>query len=214
MDLAERFGIESHFYFMGPSHHPMDSPYAVRHRGSLARLAAEIRARGHIVGFHPGFTTASDASEWRRQRAGLEAAIGIHVYEGRQHVLRYDAAVTPRIWSDAGMELDCTPAYPEVVGFRTGTCRPHHAYDLVARRTLPLRQHSTAVMDFGLFGDKYSNLTDEQIAGDVAWAIDVCRRYEGTFVLLFHTGRTEARQWNWAERTLERATTLKSVVSG
>ena len=205
MDLSERHGIQSRFYFMGPSRDPMDSPYVVTLKATLARLAGEIRMRGHAIGFHPGFRTATDPAEWRRQRDGLEAAVGGAVREGRHHVLRYDAAITPRIWSEAGMALDCTPAYPEAVGFRTGSCRPHPAYDLVARRSLPLKQLSTAAMEFGLFGGKYADLSPERAAADTAWAISVCRDYGGTFALLFHTGRQEQRRWTWLEASLAAA---------
>ncbi len=205
MDWAEQRGIRSHFYFMGPSSDPRDSPYAATMRQTLARLAGEIRGRGHAIGFHAGFETATDPEEWRRQRDGLERVIGGEVREGRQHVLRYDAAATPRIWSEAGMVLDCTPAYPEAVGFRTGTCRPHQTYDLIARRALPLVQLSTAAMEFSLFGGKYADLPLERAVADTLWAADMCRRYGGTFAVLFHTGQHEARRWAWLKRVLDEA---------
>jgi hypothetical protein len=205
MDFAERRGLKSHFYFMGPSHHPMDSPYAATMADTLGRLAGMIKKRGHAIGFHPGFKTATDPAEWRRQRQGLERVVGCAVREGRQHVLRYDAAVTPRIWSDAGMALDCTLAYPEAVGFRSGTCRPHKAYDLGARRALPLTQLSTAAMEFGLFGGKYADLSLERAVADTAWAADICRAFGGTLVLLFHTGQQERRLWQWLEAAADAA---------
>lgn len=205
MELSERHGLTSRFYFMGPSDNLMDSPYAISMKPLLRAVANEVCDRGHIAGFHPGFYTAKDAHEWNRQRDGLESVIGVPVREGRQHVLRYDAVVTPRIWSDAGMALDCTLAYPEVVGFRSGTCRPHHAYDLVARCALPLQQISTAVMEFGLFGSKYRNLTREAALADSRWAVDICREYGGTFVFLFHTGQMQRDLWSWLVPTIEYA---------
>jgi hypothetical protein len=205
MDLSERHGLVSRFYFMGPSDDRMDSPYVLRMPGLLRRMADEIRQRGHEIGFHPGFHTATDQQEWRRQRDGLEAVIGTKLREGRHHVLRYDAVVTPKIWSDAGMEFDCTPAYPEAVGFRTGSCRPHKAYDLVARSTLPLTQLSTAVMEFGLLGGKYRDLPVEEAVAEASWAIDMCREYGGTLALLFHSGQNDKQLWRWLEDVVEQA---------
>jgi hypothetical protein len=213
MQLSESHGLKSHFFFMGPSESSMDSPYVLRSPEILRTLAAEIAARGHVSGFHPGFETAMDPVEWRRQRDGLEAAIGRPVREGRQHVLRYDAAATPRIWSDAGMTLDCTLAYPEAVGFRTGSSRPHNAYDLVARRTLPLKQLSTAAMEFGLFGGKYADLALERAVSDTAWAADRCREFGGTLVLLFHTGHQDTRTWSWLEQSLAHAGGRREAVA-
>ena len=60
MAESERYNVQSHFYFMGPSSHPMDSPYAARRPILLPRVADEIAARGHAIGFHPGFATAAD----------------------------------------------------------------------------------------------------------------------------------------------------------
>src|SRR3546814_19739211 len=82
----------------------MDSPYAETMPVLLRRVADEIEGRGHALGFHPGFDTAEDESEWRRQRDGLQSVFGSPVREGRQHVLRYRAEITPDNWDAAGME--------------------------------------------------------------------------------------------------------------
>ena len=206
MYLSEQHGIQSHFYFMGPSSDFMDSTYAMRWPKLMKQVSTEIHRRGHVLGFHPGFHTYNDAAEWRRQRDGAESIMGHLLREGRHHVLRYDCAVTPRIWSDGGMALDCTLAYPEVVGFRSGTCRPHHAFDLVARRTLPLMQISTAAMEFGLFDRKYRDVTLEQALADSFWSAQLCREFGGTFVVLFHSGQAHAKLWKWYERVLQQAT--------
>lgn len=205
MALSEQYRVQSCFYFMGPSDDRMDSPYVLHMPDLLRAVVGEVRARGHLVGFHPGFGTARNAGQWCSQRDGLQAVIGAPVREGRQHVLDYDAAVTPRIWSDAGMLLDTTPAYPEAVGFRTGSCRPHHAYDLKARRQLPLVQISTAVMEFGLFGGKYRDQSLEKGLADSFWAADVCREFGGTFTVLLHSGQDEEKLWRWAEALLDYA---------
>jgi hypothetical protein len=190
---------------MGPSDDPMDSPYVLRWPDLTRQVADEMRRRGHVLGFHPGFHTYDNPAEWMRQRSGIERVLGVPLREGRHHVLRYDSAVTPRIWSDAGMTLDCTLSYPEVVGFRSGTCRPHLAFDLVARQTLPLLQQSTAVMEFGLFGGKYRDMNVDEVLADSIWAADLCREFHGTFTILLHTGQTDAALWRWIEALLDHA---------
>jgi hypothetical protein len=188
MRLSERHGLVSNFYFMAPSRHPMDSSYARRSPALLRRMAAQVRARGHRIGFHPGFDTYDNAEEWQRQRADLEQLIDVPLTEGRQHVLRYAADATPRLWSEAGMAVDHTPAFPEVPGFRTGSTRRNPAYDLRARRPLAVDLCSTAVMEFGLFGGKYRDLDAQQALGECRPLIAACRRYGGRFVFLQHTG--------------------------
>jgi hypothetical protein len=78
----------------------------------------------------------------------------------------------------------------------------------VARRTLPLRQLSTAAMEFGLFGGKYADLPLDHAVADTAWAAEICRDFGGTLVLLFHTGQQERRLWSWLDAALDSAGAL------
>jgi hypothetical protein len=191
MDAAERIGRPARFFFMGPSTLSMDSPYVITMRGLLKRVADEIVRRGHAVGFHPGFATAADPAEWCRQREGLEAVIGWPVREGRQHVLQHDAAMTPDIWANAGMERDYTLAFPDASGFRSGTCRPHAAYSLRSRKVLPLERVATSIMEFSFFGGRYREMPLEQALEECAAIVRVCKRYGGTAVVLYHPGQTD-----------------------
>ena len=193
MDLSEAQGLQSHFYFMGPSKNASDSPYALNMVPLLRAVVDEIVARGHVVGFHPGFNTEGDAAQWLAQRDGLAAILERSLDEGRQHRLGWDAAVTPDIWDAAGMRLDCTLGYPESTGFRAGTCRRFAAYSLRDRRTLTLEQLCTPVMDFGLFGKKYLDFDHETAMVQAECAAGYCREFGGTLVLLNHAGQSDVR---------------------
>lgn len=205
MGLSERHGLASHFYFMAPSRHPMDSSYARRSPALLRRMAERVVSRGHHAGYHPGFMTFDDGAEWRRQKKDLEKLIGAPVREGRQHVLRYAADVTPRLWSDAGMTLDHTPSFPEISGFRNGSTRPCPAFDLRGRLPLKVDQCATAVMEFGLFGGKYRDLGVDQAIAECRPLIAACRRYGGHFVVLQHTGAAAPEVRAFYERLVEEA---------
>lgn len=196
MSLSERYGVKSEFYYIGPSRLPQDTPYGVTMPDLVRRTAEAIRARGHIVGFHPGHGTCRDATAWTAQKAALEAQVGGPLTRGRQHRLEYDFAETPDIWDAAGMEFDCTPAFPQATGFRTGTCRPHRAYSLRRRSTLKLRLLSTPVQDFAYFSNgKYRDLGLNAALEEAAGAVEICRRYRGTLCVLQHLGQvTEPAQ--------------------
>ncbi len=188
MDWSEQRDLTSRFYFMGPSSLSQDSPYVMRYPELTRRVADEVRTRGHIVGFHPGFASFNDANEWGRQKTGLEQVLDHNVTEGRQHVLRYSAEITPVVQSENGFCHDYSLAYPEFPGFRSGTCRSHLAYDLVGRKTLPLRQTSTAIMDFGFFGGKYLDVSVDEAIEMIGPVVDTVRQYDGELVVLYHTG--------------------------
>tara|TARA_B100000676_G_scaffold309124_1_gene371809 strand:- start:55417 stop:56742 length:1326 start_codon:yes stop_codon:yes gene_type:complete len=205
MSLSEKYNLTSRFYFMGPSNHKMDSSYSNRYPELTKNMAEEVKSRGHIVGFHPGYMTFDDPNEWSRQKRDLEKIIQMPVKEGRQHVLRYDCDQTHKIWSDEGMSVDHTLAFPDISGFRSGSTRPYPAFDLTARGPLNNDICSTAVMEFCLFGNKYRDLTIEEALDEVKPLIVACRRYGGKFVILQHTGNASKIVKRFYENIIEEA---------
>ncbi len=186
MDVAEKYNLKSRFFFMGPSKHEMDSPYVIRYKRLLANVVKEMKSRGHIVGFHPGYETFNNASEWKFQKEGLESVIGARVNVGRQHVLRYSTTITPKIWDDNKMKIDYTLTYPELIGFRSGTSREYNSYDLVNRKKLKLRQVNTLMMDTGIFGGKYKDMDLQSAVDETLDAIHTSKKYGGKAVILIH----------------------------
>ena len=204
MELSERHGFTSRFYFMGPTRDPMDSPYVVREPKVVRRLADEMVVRGHVVGFHPGFQTRRNAEEWRRQKQGLEAVLGRNLSEGRHHGLRFDAESTWDLWDGGGMEMEASLGYPQPSGFRSGTCRAHPTDSLRRRRALDLMAYPTAIMDFGLFGGRYRDLTVEEALTECQRIVEVCRTYGGDLVVLCHPTQVSPKTKSWYGRLIER----------
>ena len=189
MDVSERHGLRSAFYFLAyRDEQPRDGAYLFEH-ASVRRLVGHIARRGHEVGLHPSFCSYRDAArtreEFMRLRIVAEAE-GVQQDEwgGRQHYLRWSNPQTWRNWEAAGLVYDTTLAYPELVGFRTGTCHPYRVFDLQERRPLDLREMPFQVMDGTL-------LTAMALAPDAALAavLDIagqCRRYGGCLGILWH----------------------------
>ena len=203
MNLSEARGLCSRFYFMGPTNISMDSPYVRSWPHEVVAVVEELEARGHRIGFHPGYATPEDPAEWNRQKRGLEQLLNRQLVEGRQHVLRYRIDTTPEIWSDAGMELDVTLSFPEQSGFRSGTCRRYQAYSLPRRQKLTVDRIDTAIMDFGLFGGKYRDLGMDAAIEEALTARDACREFGGELVILFHTGQPVGLKREFYKRLLD-----------
>ena len=133
----------------------------------VRRLIGHVHRRGHEVGLHAGFGTYRDPGRTAEQFARLRAvadAEGVvqERWGGRQHYLQWANPVTWRNWSEAGLDYDCTLAYAEAVGFRTGTCHAYRVFDLEHRRALDLQERPFQVMDVTLFG--YLGLSRERRA--------------------------------------------------
>jgi len=189
MSLSESYGLRSRFFFMGPTSHIHDSPYFNLYPKVLKKLLNNIKSRGHIIGFHPGYSTYNNEYQWNIQKKGLEKLVGDSITEGRQHMLQYNIETTPHIWDKNRMIVEYTLGYPDKIGFRNGTCRPVKNYDLKTRRTINLQSISTPIMDFGLFGGKYNNYSFDQAMDKCLPIIKVCRKFNGYLVILMHSGR-------------------------
>jgi uncharacterized protein DUF7033 len=210
MDVSERHGLRSAFYFLAHRDHgPRDGPYLFEDPW-VRSLIGRIAHRGHEIGLHASWCTYRDATRTREERERLlrvAEAEGVHQerWGGRQHFLRWANPDTWRNWEAAGLDYDCTLAYPEAVGFRTGTCHPYRVYDLRARRPLRLREMPFQIMDVTLLSAMA--LTPDAARATVMDIAAECRRYGGCLGILWHNNtllRTH-REKRWYEELVAAA---------
>jgi len=197
MDVSERHGLRSAFYFLAHrEQRPRDGRYLFEHPW-VRSLIGQIGRRGHEVGLHPSFSTYRDAARTHEEFTRLlRVAEGEGVHQdhwgGRQHFLRWANPDTWRNWDAAGLSYDCTLGYSEAVGFRAGTCHPYRVFDLVQRQPLDLYERPFQVMDVALMT---SLALSHDAAFDVVMDIaSTCRRYDGSLGILWHNSgllRTE-----------------------
>ncbi len=196
MDASERRGLRSAFYFI--AEHPagaIDGDYSLDDPW-IRRLLRRIHARGHEIGLHASYTTYTDPQQTRRERNRLlqvcdEERIGRVRVGGRQHFLRWRNPSTWRNWAEAGLDYDSTLGFVEDVGFRAGVCLEYPVFDLEQRRPLGLRELPLVAME-GAALDRLG-LGHELAAETFAELRETCRRYGGTFTLLWHNSRAVHR---------------------
>ena len=196
MDVSERHGLRSAFYFLAHRDDaPRAGPYLFEHPW-VRRLIGRIAGRGHEIGLHASLPTYRDANLTREELGRLlrvAEAEGVEQDEwgGRQHYLRWANPDTWRNWEAAGLAYDCTLGYSETVGFRTGTCHPYRVFDLRARRPLNLREEPFQVMDVARASWPQLDAIAQQ-----------CRRHRGRFGMLWHNNtmlRSAREQASYAE---------------
>ena len=205
MGLSEQYGLESSFFFMGPSSESMDSPYALTMRPLLKHLVRHIVGKGHTVGFHPGYYTHRNETEFLKQKNSLEQLTGLNLSHGRQHVIRYDCSETPKIWSDSGMTNDFTLFFPDKIGFRNGSCKTYYSYDLKNRKILPLEQTATSIAEFSLLDARYNSYSVSEALALCEPIIERVRKHNGDLVILFHTHQLKTPQFQFYKKLLARA---------
>jgi hypothetical protein len=195
MDVSERHGLTSAFYFIcGRTAPQLDADYEPEHP-AIRALMHRIHQRGHEIGLHPSYNTYQTPSaivdEAKRLRTVAESE-GIRQTEwgGRMHYLRWEHPTTLRAWDAAGMDYDSTLCYADRPGFRCGTCFEYPAYDPVALEMLKLRVRPLVAMECTVMAPCYMGLG----TGEVAFAKfkqlkDACRAVEGCFTLLWHNSQ-------------------------
>jgi hypothetical protein len=204
MGVSERHGLRSAFYFLAHrDQRPRQGAYLFEHPW-VRSLIGRIARRGHEIGVHPSFCTYRDAALTREElgrlvRVAETEGVRQDEWGGRQHFLRWTNPDTWRNWEAAGLDYDSTLAYPEAVGFRTGTCHPYRVFDLRERRPLHLREVPFQVMDVTLLN---AMALPPDAARDAVLDIAAqCRRYRGCLGILWHNNtllRTE-REQRWYE---------------
>jgi len=192
MNLSEKYGLRSEFYFMTDhtaksldgSSYSLESP-------DIKALISEINKRGHTLGFHASYNSFCDSRRTKKEFEKLVAVaeeLGIkqNSWGGRQHYLRWENPITWQNWEDAGLNYDGTLSFADHVGFRTGICYEYPVFNLLTRKSLQLREKPLIVMDGTLFGGDYMKLRPEDVLKYIEQLSLLCKRFGGTFTLLWH----------------------------
>jgi peptidoglycan/xylan/chitin deacetylase (PgdA/CDA1 family) len=201
MATGERHGLKTTFFLKaGVSDPRFDEAYSLE-TAPVATLLREIHARGHEFGLHPSYHTYRDGARMKAEFATLLRAaerLGIRqtAWGGRQHYLRFAAPETWRHYASAGLAYDASLAHADQPGFRCGTCYDFQVYDLAKRGPLPLRERPLTVMELTLLDKEYLGLAADEARERILRLASVCRRFKGTFSLLWHNNAllTSARQ--------------------
>lgn len=191
LGIARKLDLKTTFFFIPDSREPRNGCYSLKD-GPIRRLMKLIHDSGNRIGVHGSYQSYLSPEKTRYGRAALQAALvdmGVSavVDANRQHYLRWNGRLTPRILDDCGYKYDYTGGYADVAGFRFGTSRDFRMFDWGGERQLGLVQRPLIVMDCTVTDPQYMGLG----FGDEAKSLITMLRarsmkYGGTFRLLWH----------------------------
>jgi len=197
MEVSERHGLQSAFYFVASVQPCARDPLYDLSRPWMTGLLRNIHDRGHEVGLHGSFESAHApellAKEWHKLSQVCDSAgVRQDAWGGRQHYLRWRTPETWQAWSDLGLTYDSTLSHAEQAGFRSGCCYEYPAFNVKTRTKLQLRERPLIAMETTLLGYMRCSLREmhERLAGLIA----TCRRFRGDFTLLWHPNALVAKQ--------------------
>ncbi|WP_311551843.1 DUF7033 domain-containing protein [Porphyromonas endodontalis] len=174
------------FFYKTPSKEPEDRPnYRVTH-GAARRVHLYARKYGVEEAFHIPMEGSLHPERIEHQLHLLEHDLKKSITHARYHYL---AAREPEDFLyllNAGILDDYTMGYPDVAGFRLGTCRPIH-YIMPSTGTITnLVLHPLTLMDCSLDRTKYMGLGARDALTYSYQLLIATAKYNGELNLLFH----------------------------
>lgn len=203
MSCADRQSLQSHFFFLCGGNTKYDQALPLEHP-FVQKLLKNIQERGHVVGLHPSYNTPTDTTQFKKEKDDLEEAMGFHTCCGRQHFLRFEAPHTWQVWEDAGMTWDSTLYYAEQPGFRSGVCYPYAVFNFLTRQKLRLKEVPLTAMEVSW--STYLKLSPSKMLKDMLQLKESIRKYNGTFVLLWHNSSFNTPEWKAYLQVFEKIT--------
>ena len=181
MDLEEKYGARSSFYFLATTTDIRRFRYNIE---DLKDELGQIDERGWEVGLHGGYYAYNDFEEILREKQRLEQVLGRKVMGYRNHYLRFEVPGSWEKLEKAGFRYDTTLGYSERVGFRNGICHPFRPYNLNTDREVSILEIPLAIMDCTLFE---SVKTDDEAWELAKRLIDSVAAYKGVLCLNWHS---------------------------
>jgi len=195
------------FFLKGGAYSPYDVAYRLSDSVLTDRVEEFIGARFEI-GLHPGYHAYTHAGHLLTERKRVEALSRTPLVSVRQHYLRYDGHITPKLHQAAGFRIDSTLGFSEHEGFRNGTCIPFRLYDPVADEPLSLWEMPVAAMDAALFNRRMLDAVGACLV--IEGLLETVRRFGGVCVVIWHNLLWDERDHpGWGKHflfTLEQAT--------
>lgn len=196
LEISERHGLRSQINIMGAEgglHDEGYDPAAIPLRETLK----SAEARGHIIGFHPGYHTYNDPKRFAEERKRVEEGLGVQITRVRQHYLRMKVPSTWRMWYENQIMEDGSLGFPDRNGFRAGTSHAYTLFDLENHCELHVRETPLIVMDGALKAGFNESLGPDQAIVKANRLADLCKKYGGTFSLLWHNSSFNGDWAGW-----------------
>jgi len=191
MDISDAINTKSSFFIMACKPTAFDCGYSVFGKNCLS-LIKKINERGHFIGIHSSFFAYNDPIIWKNEYRMLSKYSPQIIASGRQHCLRFEVPITWQIMDDNKMEWDSTLGYANKEGFRCGVCYDFSVFNILTRQKLKLKEKPLVAMDVSFL---YQGLSPKSLKQKILCLMDRVKKYQGTFVLLWHNSSFNVKGW-------------------
>lgn len=197
MDVSEKNGLVSHFYFIPGRRGEEDFRYNIN-KPKAKELILLILKKNHIVGVHPSYGTFENSKQLKTEKNRLDNQTGnAKVSEGRQHYLRVTIPKTFCDWAAVGLKVDSSIGYHDYGGFRSGICYEYQLFNVLKREKIELMERPLIVMDVAMEREAEN---EQQLYDKVLELAKTVKKYNGDFVFLWHNNNLRHPYWVWSQK--------------
>ena len=150
-----------------------------RHRELIQKMSTNS-----IIGLHPSYKSNSFEKIISEEKNRLEDILQREVSRSRQHYLRFKTKSTYKTLVKLGFKHEFSMGYPDKVGFRAGTARPHFWFNLNRNTISTLMIHPFVYMDGTL--NEYLKLSIEESKVKITNLFKEVKKHGGDFVFIWH----------------------------
>ena len=147
------------------------------------------------IGIHPSYRSNSNEFNIHNEIERLQSIIKKHVRSSRQHYLMLFLPKTYQQLIEQEIENDYSMGYADIIGFRAGTARSFHWFDLTTNKKTSLVIHPFCYMDGSL--NEYLELSTNEAEERIAQLYLEIQNYGGQFIFLWHND-TISDYGHWA----------------
>ena len=149
----------------------------------MKRLINQIDSFSEI-GIHPSFHTSAFPEKILIEKERLEDISSQKIMKSRQHYLKFNLPGTFNSLLSSGISEDYSMGFPEMPGFRAGTCKPFYFYDLKNEKATSLKIFPVTCMDATFI--YYLEKSPEKCLVDILNLLKEVKNVNGTFIPIFH----------------------------
>lgn len=165
------------------AHGPRDVGYRLD-QPFMHQMLRNFRLDEFEIGLHPSYHAHTHLGYLSGERRALTTLTGEAPVSVRQHFLRYEPMITPRIQVGSGFRIDSSLGFTECAGFRNATCMPFLKFDCSQNTAMELWEIPILFMDGALFNRK--NYTTSEAIHESVELLKMCQRFGGVGVGLWH----------------------------
>ncbi|HCL4438292.1 TPA: polysaccharide deacetylase family protein [Clostridium botulinum] len=201
--IEKKYAFRSSFYFMTGGNSDKENFYKINDNRIL-ELIDKIHKEDCEIGYHYSFNSFDNLKQRKEEKDILDKYIKNKNYGGRNHYLRFKMPESFRVSEKVGLLYDTTLSFADYDGFRCGICMPYKPFDVLENRKLDIWEIPLITMEGTLKDKKYRNLSAKEGFISIKEKIDIVRKYNGVFTLLWHNSSFDIEGWEGWKETFEK----------